>query len=413
MNEIKVIAAHRPEIDPLTDHERHHLWATVSGEKLDRLGGLDDIALALTAVEPVYLEQHRRSAARRRPMMAAAAAVAVLGVGGLVAVNGRGGEGPVGAPAASPGTSAAPANSVTPVILIPESLSAAGLRLPNPGLTSIRDEPSGFQRRVFGAADDPADSTRMIDVEYAVSESKAIPCHNMPPITPEGAATPSAENTAAWIDGATPFAGAIPFDVGGTTGHTCTDYGPLTAGWVVDGVTVELHAGTAVTREQLVEFAGSLRTTPATTAGGPPVDLVADPIPTGWAVLVGEDVPYAQRITESAWMASVGGADDDPRQLVVQTWTGVDAQGIYAKQPPIGAEPITIRGHDGYVYESDQAGGNGPQQLDIWWTEQPGMVVEVSATDLYPAARVIEIIEQMVPVDAAGFATFSADPSNY
>ncbi|MBI1845329.1 MAG: hypothetical protein HYR89_12095 [Actinobacteria bacterium] len=383
MNEIKMLANYRPEIEPLTDDERRQLWAAVSGEAMDRAVHLDDVAVGRATVELVHLNKHRRSDHRRRLVRAAVAAVvAVLGIG-LAAINGRGGEAPAEAPVTSSGPAAAPA--VTSVALIPESLSTTGLRLSHPGGTSIRDEPSLFQRRVFGSADDPPDPTRMIHIEYAA-------------------------------DGSSPMGSCrdkLPFDVSGTTGSTCTYDGHLIAGWEVDGLMVELYAGTAVTREQVVEFTRSLRTVPATAAGGPPFDLVADPIPYGWTVLVGEDVPYAQRITESGWVATPSGADDDPRQLVVHTWTGVDAQGVYAKQPPIGADRITIRGHDGYVYQSDQRGAHGPQQLDIWWTEQPGMVVWVSTTDLYPAAQLIEIIEKMLPVDDAGFAAFNADPSNY
>lgn len=383
MNEIKMLADHRPEIEPLTDYERRQLWAAVSSETMDRAVHFDDVALDLATVELVYLNEHRRSDHRRRLVTAVVAAVvAVLGIG-LAAINGRGGEAPPVAPVASSGPAAAPA--VTSVALIPESLSTTGLRLSHPGGTSIRDKPSLFQRRVFGSVDDPTDPTRMIHLEYSAGQSSGVgSCRDK-----------------------------LPFDVSGTTGSTCTYDGQIIAGWEVDGLIVELYAGTAVTREQLVEFARSLRTVPATAGGGPPVDLVADPIPYGLTVLVNEDVPYAQRITESGWVATPSGAGDDPRQLVVHTWTGVDAQGVYAKQPPIGADRITIRGHDGYVYQSDQKGAHGPKQLDIWWTEQPGMVVWVSTTDLYPAAQLIEIIEKMLPVDDAGFAAFNADPSNY
>lgn len=372
MNELKMLADHRPEIEPLTDDERRRLWATASGETMGIADRLDDVAPDMATVEPIYLTEPRRSDHRRHLVLAAAAVVAVLGVGALAAVNGRSGEPPAAVPA------------VTPVVLISESLSSAGLRLPQPGVTSTRTTPSAFQRRVFGAADDPSDPTRMIHVEYAADGFATGSCQDM-----------------------------LPFDAGGVTGNTCAERGLLTASWVIDGVTVELRAGTAVTREQLVEFAGSLQTVPATAAGGPPVDLIADPMPAGWTVLVGEDVPYTQRITESAWVATPSGADDDARQLVVHTWTGVDAQGVYAKQPPIGADRITIRGHDGYVFQSDQTGLNGPQQLDIWWTEQPGMVVWVSTTDLYPLDQLIQIIEEMVPVDEAGFAAFGANSSNY
>lgn len=123
-------------------------------------------------------------------------------------------------------------------------------------------------------------------------------------------------------------------------------YALLTAGWWTPEITVLLDAGSAITRDQLVAFAQSLKATPIVTPipPAPSVDLAADPLPAGWIALVTEDVPYAQRVTESVWVATVGGTDDSPNQLVVHTWTGVDQQGVYAKGAPIQAERITIRG---------------------------------------------------------------------
>ena len=106
-------------------------------------------------------------------------------------------------------------------------------------------------------------------------------------------------------------------------------------------------------------------------------------------------------------MATVGGNDGSPNQLVVHTWTGLDdEQAIYARHTPIAAERISVRGHEAYLYVSTQRGDRGPLQIDVWWVEQPGMAVYVSATNLYEPDELIAILDRLEPVDAERYQSF-------
>lgn len=86
--------------------------------------------------------------------------------------------------------------------------------------------------------------------------------------------------------------------------------------------------------------------------------------------------------------------------------------GIHAKQAPIQARRITIRGHDGYQYTSTQRGDNGPLEVQIWWTEASGLVVSVRSTDLFDLDELTAIIEQLVPADAAQYDAFIGTTAN-
>jgi hypothetical protein len=248
----------------------------------------------------------------------------------------------------------------------------------------------------------------MIRVEYAESPSIVIPCHSFTSLsTPDGGAT--AYSAADWIDAAVPSAGSTPFAVGGGTGSYCIGAsGLLQAGWFEGTIGVDLTAGTAITPTELIALAQSLQQVPATepVKGRPSADLLSDPLPVGWIVLVGEDVPFVQHITETSWVASVVGGNSGFGQLVVQSWIGVDEQGLYAKQAPVYATRVTIRGHEGYQYVSAASGANGPLEIRIWWTEEPGVVISVWAEDVFDVDELTALIEQMTPVDLAGYDAF-------
>ena len=190
--------------------------------------------------------------------------------------------------------------------------------------------------------------------------------------------------------------------------------GPLQAGWFTENIGASLLAGAGVTPAELVEFAQSLKSVRplAQVQGRPSVDLVSDPLPAGLTVLVGEDVAFTQQVTETSWVATVGGVDGVTGQLTVQTWQGADEQGVYAKHAPIQAQRVTIRGHDGYQFTPPQRSTNGPLEIEIWWTEAPGLVVSVRSTELFELDELMTLIEQMIPVDDVGYNAFIGAPDN-
>lgn len=352
----------------------------------------------------------QRVATRRRRRSAVAgigcAAVAVAGLGFIV--NNRATPGTASAPvatlpAASTGEPAAPVAFVVPEM--PAELTLVSTNEP-----AIRNEPSGYQVRLFGALDDPGDPARMIRVEYAHREAMAVPCHSTASLSqPDGSITPGVD---AWVQGSIPTSDSTPFTAGTAQAAYCTrDSGLLQAGWFTDNVGVSLQAGNLVSPAQLVQFAQTITEVPSElpSESRPSVDLVSDPLPAGLTVLVGEDVPFAQQIVASAWTASVGGQDDSSSQLNVQTWTGVDEQGIYDRQSPIGAERIVIRGHDGYRYVSEVANNGVPAEVDIWWTETPGVVVSVWSSNLYTADQLTTLVGQLEPADSATYEAFGKD----
>ena len=58
------------------------------------------------------------------------------------------------------------------MMLVPTVLPR-DIRMPFPGQSNVRDQPSGFQNRLYGAADDPGDPTRMVDIQLVGSYAVA------------------------------------------------------------------------------------------------------------------------------------------------------------------------------------------------------------------------------------------------
>lgn len=387
-------------------------------EALAALGAeLDDLCdaerLALPREDPSTRSRTRRA------VLVAAGLVVVCGAVG-VAVTADRDDGPSGTEPVEVATTVPSSARESQVVAFVPAEPPNGLSLDFPGAVHVRDEPSRFGQRVFGAIEDPGDPTQMIYVEYGPIQYMGPACATELSPTDDTVADPGAQSDA-WMENATPLDGAVAVTIGDTTGYSCTTYGQLALGWATDGIGVRLYAGTALTADEVVAFASSLQSVPAaaTGQGVPPADLTADPLPSGWVVLVGEDVPYVQRITESAYGLTYasdgsGSVPDDQEQshVVVHTWTGVDEQGLYAKQSPIEAERVTVRGHDGYRFVSEQEGDLGPLQVDVWWDESPGVVVYASSTN-YDLDELMALIDQLEPVDADGFDAFNLDQDNY
>lgn len=416
----------RPADEHLDTAATERIWneiiAAHPGGFRARTGSEDMERVERDRSTPLVIVRAAEQPSRRRFALIGTAAVVLLGVAGFAAIQvardststfpatDQPSESDVSTSDALPVASAVAGDSKSVIGLalptLPDGLALVGATQP-----TVRLEPSPYQDRLYGALGDPADPTRMIRVEYARSQGIAIPCHSFLSLSmPDGARAYSA---AEWMDAATPIDGSTPFAVGGAVGSYCTNpNGLIQAGWFAGNIGVDLLAGTAVTTTELVDFAQSLtQVAPSEPLQSrPPVDLVSDPLPVGWTVLVGEDVPFTQHVTETSWVASVGGVAG-AGQLVVQSWIGADEQGVYAKHAPVEAKRITIRGHDGYRF-SAQRGADGPLEIQIWWTEAPGVVISVWATDLFDVDALTTLIEQMTPVDATGYSTFVGSVTN-
>lgn len=331
-------------------------------------------------------------------LLRAAAVVAVVGLGvGLVMARSGGNTVPgVSGGGASLPSVAEPADVVT---MIPQQLpEPVSLGQRHGEALLVRTDPSAFQERLYSSVSDPSDPAQMVRVSYAdAANLTGPPCFR---IGPDG--QPQLTES------------ATVFDVEGGNGGWCVVQGRLAAGWFVDALGVESYAGSAVGPDALVELAQSFDTVAVNPVDDrrPVADLVPI-LPAGWVALVDSDVPFEQNIVESSWVAKTDGRDDGEQQLVVQTWSGVDDQGIYAITPPFFAERVTVRGRQGYLYESAVLDGDTkPAQVEVWWTEQPGTVVSVEANNLYDATELLAFVETLEPADTARFESFLNDPAN-
>lgn len=407
MNVLKTFDRLRPDDEFLDEATRERVWSDVVGSSTrgPRAPAEPTDAGEISRVQPptvVAIEAQTRPV-RRRIALIGAAALVVVGLGGVAFLGATGDR------EADPADIEVPRMTGQTPLPVGMVLSALpdGLALTKPPVKpSIRGGPSTYQMRVWGVLDDPGDPTRMIRAEYAQASAMAISCHSFLSLAmPDGAVAYTDDE---WTDAATPIAGSTAFAVADTTGSFCI--GPndvLQAGWFTGDIGVNLIAGSAVTSNELVGLAQSLKSVAPTGPldARPNVDLISDPLPFGRTVLVGDDVPFVNRITESSWVATTGGVDGAPGQLLVQTWSGVDQEGVYIRLAP-EAERTTIRGHVGYQYTSKQRTKNGPIETLIWWMETPGLVVSVRSTELFELDELKSIIDQLVAVDAAGYTAF-------
>ncbi len=397
----------RPDDEFLDDEALERIWASIVDEPVRTTAPQDEVATALREAGHVVVtdppgRRHRVPAA----IVGIAASLALV-VGGLTALQRTRHEPTTLEPTASPSsegspTTASPSPRVTPVGMVLPRLPD-GLALVSPASPpALRTVPSQYQVRLYGALDDPTDPSRMIRLEYSETRGMAIPCHSFLSLPAE----PIAHSPEEWRSAATPIAGSTAFPVADTTGSYCTDRsGVLQAGWFVGDLGVSLSAGSAATPGQLIAFASTLTmsATAEPSSDRPPADLTPEPLPADLVVLVGEDVPYAQRVAESSWVASPGGVDGATGQLVVQSWSGADEQGIFAKHSPIGAERVTVRGHPGYLYA---AAPEFPLEVEVWWEEAPGLVLSVRSTDLLNAEALLALTNELVPATADEYASF-------
>jgi len=330
-----------------------------------------------------------------RPWTAAAAAVLIAAaVGSLVILAGRRtDDGDVGTPVDTvPATvePTVPPVAEAPVAFVVDDLPA-GFAITRTGLAGpvARTDPSTYVSNEFGTAADPLDPARMVHIEFAPSASQTLTCFAA---EGEPGITEVADTT---------FANGI-------AGRVCRVDGLLEVDWTLDGVGFRALGGSAVTAADLAQLVGSLAflaiEPPAT--GAPPVRLELTGLSPNWVPLVTGDAPYDQQIVEANWVATEGGTDGASSSLLVSTRTGLDEEyAALVRHSAIQAERVTVRDHEGYRYVSSQQGALGPLEIQVWWVEQPGVVVSVTATDL-PADEVMALVESLRPVDAGGAAAF-------
>jgi hypothetical protein len=276
--------------------------------------------------------------------------------------------------------------------VLPDDLQVTSTGLSGP---YVRDEPSYFVSSEYGAAADPFEPSQMVHIEYSPRQNGTLICFVG---TPSDGGVSDVEEFAV---------------TGQTDGRTCMANGLVTANWTIEpqGVALIAMGGSAVTPERLVELVQSLtvETIPPPADGRPAIRLVPDALADGWVPLVTGDAPFDQGITEANWVATAGGVDGSANQLMVSTWSGLDDErGALVRHSAIQAERITVRGHDGYRFLWPVKGERGSLEIQIWWMEQPGLVVSVWGTDVAEPDVFMQWIEQLRPVDTNGAAEYFA-----
>lgn len=380
MNELDTFETLRPNVRPLSSEQQATMRSQLFG---------DSAHVATTVFDddrPFDLDAYAMHGAPRshrphqRLLGVAAAAIAITGMAGIWAFESNRQDLP--APAQESGASKPiePTAATVGQTLVPDDLATLGVLLTPAGLQTDRQaDRSPVQRRVYGSAADPGDPARMVTLTYAPDMNDGrVPCE--------------------FVDGASSF------KIADDTGWLCPTGSTMSAGWIVDGIAVELSAGRAVSSDDLVAVARSLRTVSPTAAGeGPEIDLEPDPLPSGWTTLVGTDLPFEQALLERSWLATSDGDPNDPQQLRVRSWTGGDDAVVYAFAP-VDSQRTIVRGQPGYLYESSLETQNGPVEVSVTWVESPGLVISVSlANPSGVAADLVTTLESWRPADTATF----------
>ncbi|HYN35338.1 MAG TPA: hypothetical protein VES40_22115 [Ilumatobacteraceae bacterium] len=379
MNELDTFETLRPNVRPLSPEQQATMRSQLFGDS-DHVATTvidHDRPLDLDADAMQSAPRSRRS--HQRLLGVAAAAIAITGIAGIWAFESNRQDQPAPAQESSASEPIEPTAATVGQTLVPDDLATLGVSLTPAGLQTDRQaERSGVQRRVYGSAADPGDPAQMVTLTYAADMNDGrVPCE--------------------FVDGASSF------EIADDTGWLCQTGSTTSAGWIVDGVAVELSADRGLSSDDLVAVARSLRTvSPPETGEGPEIDLEPDPLPSGWTTLVGTDLPFEQALLETSWLATSDGDPNNPHQLWVRSWTGDDAA-VYAFAP-VESQRTVVRGRPGYLYQSSQEAQNGPIDVTVTWIENPGLVISVSlANPSGVAADLLTNLESWRPADTATF----------
>ena len=98
-------------------------------------------------------------------------------------------------------------------------------------------------------------------------------------------------------------------------------------------------------------------------------------------------------------------ADQQDNELTLDV-SSVDRRAfeIYLLSPFVNYGTTTVKGKPAYVIEEDT-------YIEVWWEEQPGLLVEVSADDL-TAAALVEFADSLASTDEAAWQTFVSTPTS-
>jgi hypothetical protein len=379
MNELDTFETFRPNVRPLSPEQQATMRSQLFGASDHVATTVIDHDRPLDLVTDAMHSAPRSRRSHQGLLGVAAAAIAITGIAGIWAFESNRQDRPAPAQESSASEPIEPTAATVGQTLVPDDLATLGVSLTPAGLQTDRQaERSEVQRRVYGSAADPGDPAQMVTLTYAADMNDGrVPCE--------------------FVDGASSF------EIAADTGWLCQTGSTTSAGWIVDGIAVELSAGRGVSPDGLVAVARSLRAvSPPETGEGPEIDLEPDPLPSGWTTLVGTDLPFEQALLETSWLATSDGDPNDPQQLWVRSWTGDDAA-VYAFAP-LESQRTIVRGQPGYLYQSSQEAQNGPIEVTVTWVEGPGLVMSVSlANPSGVAADLVTNLESWRPADTATF----------
>ncbi|MCU1398159.1 MAG: hypothetical protein JWN62_1268 [Acidimicrobiales bacterium] len=350
-----------------------------------------DVLHAVAATTPTQLggiQVSRVRQRRARPVTIAAAVLVLAGaVGGVLIATHRTADAPAPVtPAAAPTTvggavpttaSAAPPTTVStpagPVTMLPAALPA-GFTLGGDVLDE--DLPNDhIQRRVYARAAAPNDASSWVNIWFSIDQLG---------VTCDGQVEEQS------------------FTIGEVAAATCLIGGRWTSAvWKMDGVTVDVTASSAVTRDELVAFARSLSEVPVASpaAGQPPFNLVPSSTDT-WTALAGDDITVGRTVHSTLWFANSTG--DQPAGMQVWTWAGAPEEAKYIIEEPLDVTTVQVAGHDAY-FGTD---GDG-NPLATWWVQDDGLVVMVAVNGPVDQPALLAFASSLYPADAAALAAFA------
>lgn len=379
MNDLDTFETLRPDVRPLSAEQQASMRSQLFGgssQSVPMSSGNDDLM-------DFDIDTTRNTQQPHRWLIGVAAAlIAVAGITGIWASASNRQDPPASAQQPSvtdPIESGTSLEQQGPT-LVPDDFAPLGLSLTPAGLQSEQQvERSAVQRRVYASAKDPTDPWQMVTVAYA-------------PDTNDGSVM------CEFVDSASSF------EIAGGTGWMCRPGSTTSAGWVFEGVAVQLEAGPGVNSDEILALARSLHPVPPATPGaGAPIDLAPDPLPAGWTTLVGTDLLPDQSLLENSWRATGDGTPNDSQYVWVRSWTGGDDTVVYDFMP-LESQRAEVRGHAGYLYESSSHGENGPVNVTLTWIESPGLVISVDVGDSSGvSADVLNNLAKWQIIDAANF----------